>query len=92
MIIAADAALTGSYEYDEARLSTLICVSSSYAAPDLEGRLTAEPFFTAKPQGIGMGLSISRSIVESNGGRLWTETDAVGAIFQSTLPGNQHED
>jgi PAS domain S-box-containing protein len=48
-----------------------------------------EPFFTTKPQGIGMGLSISRSIIESHGGRLWTETGAVGAIFQFILPGNK---
>jgi len=45
-----------------------------------------EPFFTDKPEGIGMGLSISRSIVESHGGRLWVVAGANGALFEFTLP------
>jgi signal transduction histidine kinase len=46
-----------------------------------------EPFFTTKAEGIGMGLSISRSIIESNGGQLSVVSARRGALFQFTLPG-----
>ena len=46
-----------------------------------------EPFYTTRPQGMGMGLPISRSIIEAHGGRLWVEsTPSQGSIFQFTLP------
>jgi C4-dicarboxylate-specific signal transduction histidine kinase len=46
-----------------------------------------QPFFTTKEQGIGMGLAISRTIVESHAGRLWaTPGTPRGAIFQFTIP------
>jgi PAS domain S-box-containing protein len=46
-----------------------------------------EPFHTTKPQGTGMGLTITRSIVESYGGRVWaTANEGKGATFHFTLP------
>lgn len=46
-----------------------------------------KPFFTSKPQGLGLGLSISRSIMDMHGGRLWAENNTDrGATFYVTLP------
>ena len=67
---------------------TLVAVRDSGPGLDLKSLdhlFTA--FYTTKPQGMGMGLAISRSIIEAHGGRLWATTnDDRGATFQFTLP------
>jgi len=55
--------------------------------PDTADRIF-EPFFTTKPQGLGMGLSICRSIVTAHGGRLWASPQRAltGTVFRFTVP------
>jgi PAS domain S-box-containing protein len=66
----------------------LISVSDSGTGlPVNESERIFEAFFTTKPQGTGMGLSISRRIIESHGGRLWASPNTGrGTTFQFTLP------
>lgn len=70
--------------------ASLVKVSVSDHGPGLQGEepdRIFEPFYTTKADGLGMGLAISRSIVEAHGGRLWAETGkGRGATFCFTLP------
>ena len=46
------------------------------------------PLVSTKPQGMGLGLAISRRLVEAHGGRLWGETNPHGCVFRFTIPGD----
>jgi len=49
--------------------------------------LVFEPFYTTKPSGMGMGLAISKSIIEAHGGLIWAEDNSIaGATFHFSLP------
>jgi signal transduction histidine kinase len=66
----------------------LVAVRGSGPGIDRE-RLEAvfDPFFTTKPSGMGLGLSICRSIVDAHAGRLWADAnETTGAVFQFSLP------
>ncbi|SRR6266568_1642423 len=78
---------------EQAENQVLITVEDAGAGLDPE---TAEkifdPFFTTKPHGIGVGLSISRSIIESHRGRLWAASrPGGGTVFQFTIPVSAEE-
>jgi two-component system sensor kinase FixL len=69
-------------------LSVLITVADrGTGIPPEKMELVFEPFFTSKPEGMGMGLPICRSIIEAHGGRIWvTNNPGRGASFCFSLP------
>jgi signal transduction histidine kinase len=74
---------TRSGEVDQVRVA--VQDSGIGLDPQSLGRIF-DAFYTTKPQGMGMGLAISRSIVENHGGRLWAApNEGQGATFQFTL-------
>jgi C4-dicarboxylate-specific signal transduction histidine kinase len=64
-------------------------VDSGPGLPQARLERIFEPFYTTKEGGLGVGLSICRSIIEAHGGRLWAcANQPRGAIFQFTVPAN----
>jgi PAS domain S-box-containing protein len=67
-----------------------VCVSVRDDGPGISAALQEEifqPFITTKSHGLGMGLTISRALIEANGGKLWhSQDDGLGATFHFTLP------
>ncbi len=77
--------LVHSDQYESDKVSIAVEDSGIGLNPESLDHLFAA-FFTTKPKGMGMGLAISRSIVENHGGRLWAApNDGPGATFQFTL-------
>ena len=74
---------------DEDPAGVLVAVRDSGPGIDPEHlERVFESFFTTKPRGTGMGLSVCRSIIDAHAGRLWAEANEPrGAVFQFTLPG-----
>jgi signal transduction histidine kinase len=71
----------------------LVSVCDSGPGVD-EGHLDRvfQAFYTTKSNGVGMGLSICRSIIDAHGGRLWADMNVPrGAVFQFTLPGKEKD-
>jgi signal transduction histidine kinase len=69
--------------------STHVLVAVQDSGPGLDPRRVEQmfdAFYTTKPQGLGMGLAISRSIVEAHGGRLWASSTGQGSVFRFALP------
>jgi C4-dicarboxylate-specific signal transduction histidine kinase len=78
--------VVSSHQADAGRLMVAVRDTGVGLHPQQSDKLF-DAFFTTKLHGTGMGLSISRSIIESHGGRLWAESNGSrGAVFRFTLP------
>ena len=85
-----DLVITTAEDTGQARIS--VADSGSGIAPEIAEQLF-QPFVTTKRQGMGVGLSISRTIVEAHSGRIWVEANpAGGTTFHFTLPVVNEED
>jgi two-component system sensor kinase FixL len=77
---------------DSETVEVAVADTGSGIAPEVAAKLF-QPFVTTKRQGMGVGLSISRTIIEGHGGRLWAESNPVGGtIFRLTLKRARGED
>lgn len=67
-------------------VEVVVADSGPGLAPEIAEQLF-EPFMTSKPAGMGLGLSICRTIIEAHGGKIWTEASPLGGVaFHFTLP------
>jgi two-component system, LuxR family, sensor kinase FixL len=77
---------------DRGMIEVSVADSGPGISPEVEGHLF-QPFITTKPHGMGIGLSISRTIIEAHGGQVWTEHNVDGgATFKFTLRSLSRED
>lgn len=73
--------------FDQDRQASISIADTGVGLPVENADQIFQAFFTTKANGSGMGLAISRSIIESHGGRLWaTRNSEAGATFHFTLP------
>ena len=76
--------------YSEAKANGMVELCVSDTGPGVPAQLRErlfDPFFTTKPHGLGLGLSISRSIIAAHGGRLWVSSaPGSGATFCISIP------
>jgi len=71
----------------DARTAEVVVSDSGPGVDSASAELIFDEFYTTKPQGLGLGLSISRSIVEAHGGRLWLDRSVhPTACFRLALP------
>jgi len=73
--------------------SNVVLVQVADSGPGLDPQMLEhvfKPYYTTKPEGLGMGLAICRSIIDAHGGRLWASANQPrGLVFQFTLPADQ---
>jgi len=71
---------------EQGKVEVAVTDSGAGVPPEIFNKVF-DPFYTTKPGGLGMGLPISRTIIEAHGGRLWAERSAegTGATFRFTL-------
>ena len=84
-----------SIRIEQGQADGLVLVQVRDSGPGIDSRnleRVFEPFYTTKTSGVGMGLSICRSIINGHGGRLWVgANEPRGAVFQFTLPPAQED-
>lgn len=74
-------------EYSESNMALVSVIDNGPGLDAEAAEQIFDPFFTTKSKGIGMGLAISRALIQANGGHLWNDKNVQsGAVFHFTLP------